>query len=195
MERAPHGIERLDVSRIIGSNVAAHQAGRRIRAGRGIAVQTTRLLTQPIQRQRFVEAVQTVTAISVTAVDVHILVDISAYAEQQNLEPAQVEEAIRERTPFEALLEFLPKDRTELYAFLALLVAVLQLMVAMRAPEQPKEMTPEQVEQVIERVLDHVEQESPAVTSPPSSTSSPTTSTAPVPTSTAPSHREHHEAR
>jgi len=191
----PHGIERLDVSRIIGRNIAVQQAQRRTRAGRGIAVQTSRLLTQPEQRQRFVEAVQTVTTASVTVVDVHVLAQISVDAEQQKLEPAQVESAIRERTPFEALLELLPKDRGELYAFLALLVAVLQLVVSLRAPEQPRSMTPQQVEQVIERVRDQVEQEAPAVTSPPSSTSPPTTSTAPVPTSTAPSHRDHHEAR
>jgi hypothetical protein len=155
-------------------------------------------IIRPAVYQHVVEAVQTITATSITVEEINLLMQVSVDAEQQNLEPAQVEEAIRERTPFEVLLQILPKDRTELYAFLALVVAVLQLVVAMRPPGPPQTMTPEQVEQVIERVLDH----GASVTTPPTSTapaqgSSTTapTSTAPAPTSTEPPHCEDHGAR
>jgi hypothetical protein len=78
---------------------------------------------------------------------------------EKNLEPAQVESRVRE-TNFADLVEFLPKDRAELYAFLALLLTIIQLIVSLHASAPT--ITPAQVGEIIERVLDdHNQQDTP----------------------------------
>lgn len=49
----------------------------------------------------------------------------------------------------------------ELYAVLAVLLMALQLIVAMRAAQPTQVVTPEQVEHIIERVVDHMERQAP----------------------------------
>jgi hypothetical protein len=108
--------------------------------------------------------IQRVVDTSATPEDYQKLLRIVKNAQQQNAEPEQVESRIRESTPFGGLVQLLPKDRAELYAFLAVLVAIVQLVVSLRAPET-KTITPEQVEQIIERVVDEIEKQ-PAASEP-----------------------------
>lgn len=83
---------------------------------------------------------------------------------EKNLEPAQVESRVRE-TNFADIVELLPKDRAELYAFLALLLTIIQLIVSLHASVPT--ITPAQVEEIIERVLeDHNEHDPPPLIPP-----------------------------
>lgn len=91
---------------------------------------------------------------SATIGDYHELGNILRNAQQLDLEPDQIESKVRE-TPFVGLASLLPRDRTELYAFLALLLTIVQLIVSLRAPDTAPTITPGQVEEIIERVLEH----------------------------------------
>jgi hypothetical protein len=47
----------------------------------------------------------------------------------------------------------LPRTKTDVFAFLALLVAIVQLAVSLRPTEPAPTFTPDQIEQIIDRVL------------------------------------------
>ena len=85
---------------------------------------------------------------------------------REGLDFAQVVTRIRESTPFTGLIQLLPKDRAELYALLAVLVAVLDLILSQRAAKV-EVVSPDQVEQIIERVIEHTEQSEPPSTTEP----------------------------
>jgi hypothetical protein len=101
--------------------------------------------------------------------DLQELVEISRAAEPQGLDFAQVVARIRESTPFAALIELLPRDRAELYAFLALLLMVIEMALSQRPQPEVKVVTPDQVEHIIEQVIEHQQSEQsepPATTQP-----------------------------
>lgn len=147
-------------SRQVGNRVAVRHAARMVRQSGDIARQNM-MRQQMMNRQRLSQLVQQVVDTPATWEDLQRLAEISQDAQQQDLEPDQVEAKIRESTPFDGLPRLLPKDRTELYAFLALLVAIIQVVVALNqsAPET-KVVSPEQVEEIIERVIDHIDHDS-----------------------------------
>jgi hypothetical protein len=119
-----------------------------------------------MNRQLLLQAAQQVATTPATVEDIQALVDISRTAEPQGLDFAQVVTRIRESTPFTGLIQLLPKDRAELYALLAVLVAVLDLILSQRATKV-EVVSPDQVEQIIERVIEHTEQSEPPSTTEP----------------------------
>lgn len=110
-----------------------------------------------IQRQLLLQVAQQVAATPATVEDIQELAEISRTAEQQGLDFAQVVARIQDSTPFAVLVDLLPRDRTELYALLAVLVAVLQLILNQQ-PTKVEVVSPDQVERIIERVIEHQEQ-------------------------------------
>jgi hypothetical protein len=124
------------------------------------------MLRQMMNRQLLLQAAQQVAATPATVEEIQELVDISRTAEPQGLDFAQVVTRIRESTPFTGLIQLLPKDRAELYALLAVLVAVLDLILSQRAAKV-EVVSPDQVEQIIERVIEHTEQSEPPPTTEP----------------------------
>jgi hypothetical protein len=86
-------------------------------------------------------------------------------AQQYGLQPDQVKSRVRE-TPFASLVDLLPRDPAELYALLAVLLTIAQLVVSLRTTTPT--ITPGQVEEIIERVLeDHNERNLPPAIIPP----------------------------
>lgn len=77
---------------------------------------------------------------------------------EQNLEPEQVEEEIRETTPFASLLWFLSdgQSRAEIWAVLAIVIAIILHIMSQQQPTKVEIVTPS-----VERVLDHNEYEPP----------------------------------
>lgn len=123
------------------------------------------LRRQQLNRQLLLRAAQQVTATPATVEDLQELVEISRTAEPQGLDFAQVVARIRQSTPFTGLIQLLPKDRAELYALLAVLIAVLDLILSQRAAKV-EVVSPDQVEQIIERVIEHQQPEPPPTTEP-----------------------------
>jgi hypothetical protein len=150
------------MSRIVQSNVAVHHAPRVIRQS-GDATRRA-FVMRAMQRQHVSRLVQVIAATAAAVEDLNQLAEIAEGAQRQGLDAEQVEQKIRESTPFAGLTQLLPKDREarmELYAVLAVLLMALQLIVAMRATQPTQVVTPEQVEQIIERVVDHMERQAP----------------------------------
>jgi hypothetical protein len=110
-----------------------------------------------MQRQLLLQVAHQVAATPATVEDIRELAEISRTAEQQGLDFVQVMARIQESTPFAVLVDLLPKDRAELYALLAVLVAVLQLILNQQ-PTKVEVVSPDQVERIIERVIEHQEQ-------------------------------------
>lgn len=79
---------------------------------------------------------------------------------EPDLKPNQVEAVVR-KTPFASLAKFVPKDRSELYAFVALLLTILQIIISLRTSSNEPTITPDQVEEIIDRVLDHHQRDAP----------------------------------
>jgi hypothetical protein len=77
--------------------------------------------------------------------DLQELAEISRTAESQGLDFAQVVARIQDSTPFAALIELPPRDRAEMYALLAVLVAVLELILNQHPQPEVKVVSPEQV--------------------------------------------------
>jgi hypothetical protein len=135
------------LSRIVQNQIAAHQAVRVIRQ-RGDATRRA-FVMHAMQRQHVSRLVQVVAAAPATVEDLNQLAEIAEDAQRQGLDAEQVEQKIRESTPFAGLIQLLPKDREarmELYAVLAVLLMALQLIVAIRAAQPTQVVTPEQVE-------------------------------------------------
>jgi len=150
------------LSRIGQNQIAAHQAVRVIRQSGDAARRA--FVMQAMQRQHVSRLVQVVAATPATVEDLNQLAKIAEDAQRQGLDAEQVEQKIRERTPFAGLIQLMPKDREarmELYAVLAVLLMALQLIVAVRAAQPTQVVTPEQVEHIIERVIDRTEREAP----------------------------------
>lgn len=110
-----------------------------------------------MQRQLLLQVAQQVAATTATVEDIRELAEISRTAEQQGLDFAQVVARIQDSTPFAVIIDLLPRDRAELYALLAVLVAVLQLILNQQ-PTKVEVVSPDQVEHIIERVIEHQEQ-------------------------------------
>lgn len=152
------------MSRIFGNSVAVHHATRIHQQSHQIAQQNM-LRQQMMNRQLLLRLGQQVAATPATVEDLRELVEITRIAEPQGLDFAQVVARIRESTPFAGLIQLLPKGRAELYALLAVLVAVLDLILNQRAAKV-EVVTPDQVEQIIERVVEHQQPEPPPTTEP-----------------------------
>lgn len=110
-----------------------------------------------MQRQLLLQVAQQVAATTATVEDIRELAEISRTAEQQGLDFAQVVARIQDSTPFAVIIDLLPRDRAELYELLAVLVAVLQLILNQQ-PTKVEVVSPDQVEHIIERVIEHQEQ-------------------------------------
>jgi uncharacterized protein (UPF0335 family) len=161
------------MSRIVQSNVAVHHAPRVIRQS-GDATRRA-LVMQAMQRRHVSRLVQVVAATPATVEDLNQLAEIAEDAQHQGLDVEQVEQKLRESTPFAGLIQLLPKDREarmELYAVLQVLLTALTLIVAMRVAQQTQVVTPEQVEDIIERVVDHMERQA-ASEAPPTTAKTP----------------------
>jgi hypothetical protein len=105
--------------------------------------------------------VREIVEVAPTTEDLHRFIDIvSREVDDPGLEYARVETEIRERTPFAGVLEFLSssQNRTELVAYLGVLLVILQT-VLMMTQKPVVGMTPEQVEYVIEKVVRQVERD------------------------------------
>ena len=145
------------MSRIVGNSVAVNQAIRMQHQSGQTARQN--MMRQQMMRQQhlLLQVAQQVAATPATVEDIRELAEISRTAEQQGLDFAQVVARIQESTPFAVLVDLLPRDRAELYALLAVLVAGLQLILSQQ-PTKVEVVSPDQVERIIERVIEHQEQ-------------------------------------
>jgi hypothetical protein len=155
------------LSRIVGNSVAVHHATQMHHQQSHQIAQQNMLRQQMMNRQLLLQLCQEVVTTPATVEDIQALVEITRTAEPQGLDFAQVVARIRENTPFTGLVQLLPKDRAELYALLAVLVAVLQLLLSQGAPKV-EVVTSDQVERIIEQVIDHQQSEQPE--SPPTTT-------------------------
>ena len=144
------------MGRIYGNSVAVNQAIRMHQQSGHVARQNM-MRQQMMQRQLLLQVAQQVAATPSTVEDIRELAEISRTAEQQGLDFAQVVARIQESTPFAVLVDLLPRDRAELYALLAVLVAVLQLILNQQ-PTKVEVVSPDQVERIIERVIEHQQQ-------------------------------------
>jgi hypothetical protein len=144
------------LSRTFGNRVAVNQAIR-MHQQSGFIARQNMMRQQMMQRQLLLQVAQQVAATLATVEDIRELAEISRTAEQQGLDFAQVVARIQESTPFAVLVDLLPRDRAELYALLAVLVAVLQLILNQQ-PTKVEVVSPDQVERIIERVIEHQEQ-------------------------------------
>jgi hypothetical protein len=106
--------------------------------------------------------IENIINIDVTYEEYRNLVVIIQEARQHGLKSEQIESKVRE-TPFANLAGLLPRDRAELYAFLALLLAVIQLVVNLRTSNAPT-ITPEQVREIIQQVEQDSRPQTPTVT-------------------------------
>jgi hypothetical protein len=116
---------------------------------------------------------------TLTPEDLQKLAEIFQEAEEEGLQPEQVESRIRDSTPFAWLLALLPQNRSERIAYLAILVEIIGIIVAVIVGRQPgpqpsqpprPTITPQQVEEIVERVVERIEQNPPT---PPSSSPAP----------------------
>jgi hypothetical protein len=147
-------------SRIYGNSVAVHQAIRMHQQSGQVARQNSSRLLTP-SRGQVAELVREVVEAAPTAEELQRLIDICAQeVEDPGLEFARVETEIRGTTPFAGLVQLLPRDRTELVAYLGLLLVIIQTVI-MLTQKPVVVVAPDQVEQIIERVIEHVEQQSP----------------------------------
>jgi hypothetical protein len=146
------------LSRIINNRnmVAVHQATQVHHQHHQVIQQN--MMRQRMNRQILLLAAQQVAAVPATVKDLRELAEISRSAEPQGLDFSQVVARIQESTPFAVLVDLLPRDRAELYALLAVLVAVLELILNQR-PSKVEVVTPEQVEHIIEKVIEHQDQQ------------------------------------
>ena len=160
---------------------AAHHAAQRAHQQSAFTAQQNLLRHQMMNRQLLLQVVQEVAEAAPTQEDAQNLAEIVREAEQQRLEPEQVESRLREATPFAWLLPLLPQNRSERIAYLQMLVevifAAIALVVGLRPstpePQPPPAITPEQVQEIVdqlERVVDEMEEQpQPAPTPPPAS--------------------------
>lgn len=149
------------MSRVYGNHVAVQQAIRMHHQSGFIAAQNSRIIRPP--RAQVAELVREVVEVGPTTADLQRFIDIiSAEVDDPGLEYAQVETVIRERTPFAGVLEFLSssQNRIELATCLGLLLVIFQtlLMLTQKPVIAP---TPEQVEEIIERVIERGESDQP----------------------------------
>jgi hypothetical protein len=144
----------------INNSVAVHHAVRMHQQSGQIARQNTSRLLR-VNRAQVAELVQQVVEVGPTTEDLQRFIDIiSQEVEDPGLEFAQVETEIRETTPFAGVLQFLSssQNRTELVAYLGLLLVVIQT-VLMLTQKPVVVATPDQVEEIIERVVEQVERD------------------------------------
>jgi hypothetical protein len=162
------------LSRIIGNNMAVRQATQvRQRSGQVARQNASRLLRpSPIQ---VAELVREVVATPATLEDYQQLAEIVQDAQEQDLEFGQLSSRIQENTPFAGLLRILPENKDQAYNFANALLAAIAIIIAIvfgqRASAPTPTITPEQQEQIIERIVEHIEQnrppEPPPTTQPP----------------------------
>jgi hypothetical protein len=151
---------RSSVNRHQQANMVVHHTARLVRQQSSQIARQNMMRLQMMNRSHVARLLHEVVNTRATIEDFEQLAAIVHDAQLQELGPEQVGSSIRESTPFVALAQFLLRNRVELAAYLTLLVEVIHLVVALRAPEPTQTITPEQVEQIIERVVEHVDQES-----------------------------------
>jgi hypothetical protein len=151
---------RSSVNRHQQTNMVVHHTARKVRQQSSQIARQNMMRLQAMNRSHVARLVHEVVNTPATLEDFERLAGIVQDAQLQELGPDQVGSSIRESTPFAALAQFLLRNRVELAAYLTLLVEVIHLVVALRAPEPTQTITSEQVEQNFERVVEHVDQES-----------------------------------
>ncbi len=139
------------------NNAAVHQASQLARRNSQVTSQN------PLRQQLIRQVVGTVLEASITSEDLVELSLIVQEAHDKDLEPAQLEQRFR-GTPLASLADLLPSDRSELYAFVTMLVTILGLLVSIVAlhvaepsAQPPPIITPQQVEQIVQQVVEQVE--------------------------------------
>jgi hypothetical protein len=126
---------------------------------------------QMMQRQLLLQVAQQVAATPATLEEYQELADVVQEVRDQRLEPLQVAARI-EDGPFNWLIQLLPDNKDQAYQFISMLVtivaAVIAILTSQRTPEPKQAITPEQVEHIIEKVIEHQDQqpEPPTATAP-----------------------------
>jgi hypothetical protein len=143
----------------INNSVAVHHAVRIHQQSGQIARQNTSRLLR-VNRAQVAELVQQAVEVGPTTEDLQRFIDIISQVEDPGLEFAQVEAEIRDTTPFAGVLQFLStsQNRTELVSYLGLLLVVIQT-VLMLTQKPVVVATPDQVEEITERVIEQVERD------------------------------------
>jgi hypothetical protein len=97
--------------------------------------------------------------------DFRLLAKYLRQAYETELERYQVAAVLETRTPFAPLARMLPKSRSEYYDFISMLAAVVGLIIAAVLAADPAEekptITPQQVEEIVDRVIEHMPQPAP----------------------------------
>jgi hypothetical protein len=152
------------------SNVAVNQAIR-MHQQSGHTARQNMMRQQMMQRQLLLQVAQQVAATPATLEEYQELADVVQEVRDQRLEPLQVAARI-EDGPFNWLIQLLPDNKDQAYQFISMLVtivaAVIAILTSQRTPEPKQAITPEQVEHIIEKVIEHQDQqpEPPTATAP-----------------------------
>jgi hypothetical protein len=139
------------------SYVVNSQAVRRAAQVRYLATHTViqnNNLRQMIGRRRVSDLVRDLVTAPATARDYQNLAAIFQEAQVRGLDDDQLDTRIRDTTPFAGITRFIPKDHALRVAYIALLVAILQLVADLRP--QTQVITPKQIKQIIEQVVEQV---------------------------------------
>ena len=162
------------MSRIVNnSNMAAvHQAMQVQRQHHQVIQQNMRIQRQQMMHRALLSQVaQQVATTPATLEEYQQLAEVVQEARDQHLEPLQVAARI-EDGPFNWLIQLLPDNKDQAYQFISMLVtivaAVITILTSQRTPEPKQAITPEQVEHIIEKVIEHQDQqpEPPTTTAP-----------------------------
>ncbi|WP_281906243.1 hypothetical protein [Phytohabitans aurantiacus] len=141
-------------------------------------------------RERAALVLQTVVDTRPDVDHLRSLAEVVEEIKAQELEPAEAVAVIRARTAFARLAGILPETKAEFYGLLEVLIAALALIVAIvgspRQDEQAPTITPEQVEEIIQRVVENVEDD--AEPAPPTSSGTPTPTSTATPSATGEGH-------
>jgi hypothetical protein len=149
-------------SRVINNSVAVRQAVQmRQRSG-----QVVRQNMMMMQRHQLSRLVQAVVATPATLEDYQELAEIVQEAQQQDLVLDQLGSRIQEGTPFAGLVRLLPENKDQAYNFVNVLLAAIAIIIAIvfgqrgaaSDPPPAPTLTPTQVEEIIERVEEHIDQ-------------------------------------
>jgi hypothetical protein len=162
------------LSRIVNnSNMAAlHQAMQVQQQHHQVIQQNMRMQRQQMMHRALLSQVaQQVAATPATLEEYQQLAEVVQEARDQHLEPLQVAARI-EDGPFNWLIQLLPDNKDQAYQFISMLVtivaAVIAILTSQRTPEPKQAITPEQVEHIIEKVIEHQDRqhEPPTTTAP-----------------------------
>jgi mitochondrial fission protein ELM1 len=117
---------------------------------------------QRTSRVLLTQVAQQIAATPATLEEYQQFAEVVQEAQEQHLEPGQVVARI-EDGPFNWLIQLLPDNKDQAYQFVSMLVtivaAVIAILTSQRTPEPKQAITPDQVEHIIERVIEHQDQQ------------------------------------